>query len=178
MNPALDSRICLKDNSQNPKAMPETKFQITREGLKRIKNDYERLLGLRDMKAKGDVPSIWHSEDVNPEYLAYQEDMTLLEGRIVEYEAIIKNAQLIIPSKAPKGIVSLGATVTLVEHPSGAINEYTILGSLEANPGEGKISSESPVGRSILGKKLGEEVVVSSPIRVVYRIKRIAYSTR
>lgn len=159
--------------------MPETKFQLTREGLKRIKQEYERLLGFRSMKAKGEVPSIWHSEDVNPEYLAYQEDMTLLESRIAEYENIVKNVQLISPPrKAQKDTVSLGATVTLVEQPGNTINEYTILGSLEANPGEGKISADSPVGRSILGKKLGEEIVVSSPIRVVYRIKKIIYSIR
>ncbi|MBI2642196.1 MAG: GreA/GreB family elongation factor [Candidatus Wildermuthbacteria bacterium] len=158
--------------------MPENKFHLTKEGFKRIKKEYERLLGFRDMKAKGEVPSIWHSEDVNPEYLAYQEDMTLLESRILEYENIVRNVELITPPKAQKNTVFLGATVTLVEQPGNIVNEYTILGSLEANPGEGKISSDSPVGRSILGKKIGEEVVISSPIRVVYRIRKITYSVR
>jgi len=68
----------------------------------------------------------------------------------------------------------LGATVTL-EEADGQINEFMIVGTLEANPGEGKISSESPVGKSILGKKIGEEVVITSPIKVVYKVKKIRY---
>ncbi|OHA64369.1 MAG: hypothetical protein A2842_00570 [Candidatus Wildermuthbacteria bacterium RIFCSPHIGHO2_01_FULL_48_25] len=156
--------------------MPETKFHLTKQGLKRIKEEYERLLGFRDMKAKSEVPSIWHSEDVNPEYLAYQEDLTLLEARIVEYESIIKNAELITtPPKGKRNIVFLGARVTVAVD-NGPIDEYEIVGTLEANPSLGKISIESPVGRALLGLKVGDEIAVSSPKKTIFCVKKVRYT--
>ena len=71
--------------------------------------------------------------------------------------------------------VLIGATVTLKDK-DGSFNEYTIVGTLESNPGEGKISSDSPVGRALLGKKVDEEAIITSPIRVVYTIEKIVYS--
>jgi transcription elongation factor GreA len=126
-------------------------------------------------KVKGESPPILHSEDLNPEYLLFQEDLNFLESRMAELEFILKNTELIkVPPKEKQNIVDLGATVTL-EESDGQINEFMIVGTLEANPGEGKISSESPVGKSIFGKKIGEEVLVTSPIKVVYKIKKIKY---
>ncbi|MDO8633141.1 MAG: GreA/GreB family elongation factor [bacterium] len=156
--------------------MGETKFQLTKEGLKRIKNEYEGLLKLRNTKAKSDVPSIWHSEDVNPEYLSYQEDMTLLESRIGEYEATLKNAKLItVPPKEKRKTVFPGAKVTVVID-DGLVDEYQIVGTLEANPSLGKISVESPVGRALLGLKIGDVVAVSSPKKTMFRVKKVQYS--
>lgn len=160
--------------------MTEAKYYLTKKGLEKVQKDYEALLEFKKKKTTGDeVPSIWHSEEVNPDYLAFQEDMSLLEARLNEYELILKNVELITPpSKEKRQEVWLGATVTLEEVPGKVINEYTIIGSLEANPGEGKISADSPVGRQLLGKRLGEEVVINSPIRVVYQVKKIAYFIR
>jgi len=151
------------------------KFYLTKEGLARIEKEYQDLKNLRMAKVKGESPPILHSEDLNPEYLLFQEDLNFLESRLAELEFIFKNAELIkVPPKEKRNSVDLGATVTL-EESDGQINEFMIVGTLEANPGEGKISSESPVGKSIFGKKIGEEVVVTSPIRVVYKIKKIKY---
>ena len=153
----------------------EKKFYLTKEGLRRIKREYENLKRLKFAKIKGESPKIWHSEDLNPEYLAFQEDLSFLETRIIELENVLKNAELIKPpSKEERNVVNLGATVTLKET-DGKINEFMIIGTLEANPGKGKISSESPVGKAILGKRVGDEVVITSPIRVVYKIKKIKY---
>lgn len=156
--------------------MPITrKFYLTKEGLRRLRKEYEDLKRLREAKSKQEPPAILHSEDLNPEYLAFQEDLTFLEFRLAELDQILKNAQLIkTPPKGKRNIVNLGATVTL-EDKDGTINEFTIVGTLEANPNEGKISSESPIGRALLGRKVGEEVVITSPIRVVYKIKKIKY---
>ena len=152
------------------------KFHLTKKGMEKIKKEYDKLLAFRVKKTKSDVPASWHSEEVNPEYLAFQEDMSLLEARLAEYENILKNVIIItVPAKHEQNVVSFGATITLEEHPGKTINEYTLLGTMEANPAEGKISAASPVGRELLGKKLGEEVVISSPIRVVYRVKKIRY---
>lgn len=152
----------------------EKKFYLTKEGLKRIKKEYEDLKALRLKKIKEKRPEILHSEDLNPEYFVFQQDLDQLEFRIAELEDILDNAQIIkAPPKEKQNIVHLGATVTLEE--SDKINEFMIVGSLEANPSEGKISSESPVGKALLGKKTGEEVIITSPIKVVYKIKKIKY---
>lgn len=151
------------------------KFYLTKEGLERIKKEYFTLKALKMSKLRGETPKILHSEDIDPEYLSFKEDLVFLETRINELEHILKNYELIkIPPRDKQNIVNLGATVTL-EDLDGKINEFMILGTLEANPSEGKISSESPVGRALLGKKVGDIVVITSPIKVTYKIKKIKY---
>jgi len=151
------------------------KFYLTKEGLAKIEKEYQDLKNLRMAKVRGESPKILHSEDLNPEYLLFQEDLNFLEARIAELEYILKNAELIkIPPKEKQNIVDLGATVTL-EEADGQINEFMIVGTLEANPNEGKISSQSPVGKAILGQKIGNEIMITSPIKVVYKIKKIKY---
>src|SRR4030043_890883 len=152
----------------------EKKFYLTKEGLERIKNEYKDLKELKLAKTKGESPKILHSEDLNPEYLAFQEDISFLDSRITEIDNIIKNAVLIKPPKKDKqNIVDLGATVFV--EVGGQADEFTLVGSMEANPSVGKISNESPVGRALLGHKAGEAIVVSSPVQTIYKINKIKY---
>ncbi|PIX88480.1 MAG: transcription elongation factor GreA [Candidatus Nealsonbacteria bacterium CG_4_10_14_3_um_filter_36_16] len=154
--------------------MEEKKFYLTKEGLERIKKEYQDLKNLKFSKTKGGVPKLWESEDLNPEYLSFQEDLSFLEARLAELENIVKNAELIkSPPKEKQNIINLGATV-LVEV-DGQNDEFTIVGTLEANPALGKISNESPVGRLLLDHRVGDEVTVSSPIQTIYKIKKIRY---
>lgn len=151
-------------------------FYLTKEGLERIRKKHEELVLIKHLKTTGEAPKILHSEDVDPEYLVYQEDLSLLEIKLAEIENILKNTKLIkVPPKPKQSTIDLGATVTV--DIGGESDEFTIVGTLEANPAEGKISNESPVGRVLLGRKVGEEVMVSSPHKTVYRIKKIKYST-
>ena len=152
----------------------DKKHYLTKEGLERIKKEYKELKNLRLAKSKGETPNIFQSEDVNPEYLAFQEDLNFLETRLAELELILKNVQLISPPpKEKRNIIDVGAKV-LVEV-DGRKEEFEIVGSLEANPAMGRISNESPVGRAFLGHKAGDEVVVSSPIKTIYKVKKIKY---
>lgn len=156
--------------------MEDKKFYLTKEGLEKVKREYKSLKELKLAKTKGESPKILHSEDLNPEYLAFQEDISFLESRIVELDNILKNVELIKPPRKEKqGIVNLGATVLVSV--DGQNDEFTLVGSLEANPSLGKISNESPVGKALLGRKAGEEVIVSSPIQTTYKIKKIQYKT-
>lgn len=151
------------------------KFYLTKKGLEGFKKEYETLKVLRIAKTKGEVPKIWESEDLNPEYLSFQEDLTFLETRIVELENILKNACLIKhPLKKELNVINLGATVKVKVGEEK--DEFTIVGTLEANPALGKISNESPVGMVLLGHKVGDEVIVSSPIKTIYKINKIKYS--
>ena len=152
----------------------EKKFYLTKEGIERLKREYKELKQLKLAKTKGEYPKVLHSEDLNPEYLAFQEDLNFLESRLIELESILKNAELIKPpSKDKQNIVNLGATVLVWV--DGQNDEFTLVGSLEANPSVGRISNESPVGKALLGHRVGDEVLVSSPVKTTYKIKKIKY---
>ena len=154
--------------------MPE-KFHLTKEGLEKVKKEHQDLQRIKLAKTKGESPKTWHSEDINPEYLSFQEDLSFLESRISELEHILKNVEMIkAPPKEERSTVHLGATVTL-EEPDGQINEFMIVGTLEANPSQGKISSESPVGKTLLGHKVNDEVTITSPVKIIYKIKKVKY---
>ena len=139
------------------------KFYLTKKGLEKIEKEYQELKKIKFAKIKEESPRIWHSEDVNPEYLSFQEDLNLLESRIAELEYILKKVELIkVPPRGKQNIVNLGATV-LVEF-NGETDEFTIVGTMEADPPNKKISEESPIGQALLGKKVGETVVIKTPI--------------
>ncbi|MDO8639330.1 MAG: GreA/GreB family elongation factor [bacterium] len=151
------------------------KFYLTKEGLEKAKKEYENLKVLKFAKINGESPSVLHSEEPNPEYLSFQEDLSFLEVRLAELENIFNNKIVIHPpSKDKQNTVDLGATI-LVDV-DGQRDEFVLVGSLEANPSLGKISNESPVGKALLGHKIGDEVLLSSPIKTTYRIKKIDYS--
>ena len=151
------------------------KFYLTKKGLEKFKKEYEALRNLRVAKTKGEAPKIWESEDLNPEYLSFQEDLNFLETRITELENIFKNACLIKhPLKKELNVISLGATVKV--EVGEEKDEFTIVGTLEAKPSLGRISNESPVGSALLGHKVGDEIIVSSPIKTIYKIKKIKYN--
>jgi len=154
--------------------LEEKKFYLTKKGLARIKREYETLQELRLAKTRGESPRVLYSEDLNPEYLAFQEDVGFLGSRIIELENVIKNSELIKPPRGGKqNIVGLGTQVTV--EVDGQKDEFTLVGSLEANPSVGKISNESPVGKALLGHKIGDDVIVSSPIQTTYKIKKVRY---
>jgi transcription elongation factor GreA len=154
--------------------MEKEKFYLTKEGLERVKKEKQGLQEIKALKARGEVPDFLHSEEVNPDYLSFREDIGFLEARLAELENILRNIELIQPpSKEEQDKVYLGATV--LAEVDGRLDEFTIVGSLEANPSVGKISNQSPVGKALLGKKVGETVFISSPIKVGYKIKQIKY---
>jgi len=156
--------------------MAQKKVYLTKEGLERTKKEYEDLKNIKLSKINGEVPKIWHSEDLNPEYLAFQEDLEFLESRLNDLEYILKNAELIKPpSKEAQNSINLGATVMV--QVDGQTDEFTLVGTLEANPSLGRISNESPVGKALLGHRAGDKVVVSSPIQTAYKIKKIRYNS-
>lgn len=151
------------------------KFYLTKQGLEDLKKEYAVLKSLRATKTKGEAPSLWESEDVNPEYISYREDLNFLENRIAELEDILEKVCLIKhPGKKDLTIVSLGATVAVQVH--GQKDKFTIVGTLEANPALGKISDESPVGRAFLGHQVGDKIVVPLPIKTIYKIEKIKYN--
>ena len=86
-----------------------------------------------------------------------------IEARIVEIEAMLKNVEIIEDVKGNAKSVVVGVTVKVLDEAYGDECAYRVVGSTEADPRNGKISDESPVGKALLGKKIGEEVIVEAP---------------
>jgi len=151
------------------------KHYVTSEKLKEIKKEYKELVEFEHKKNIGEeAPKLFESEDLNPEFVSFQEDMSFLRSRIDELRDIIDNHELIkAPPKDKQGVVDIGAKV-LVDI-GGQKDEFVVVGTLEANPVAGKISNESPVGKALLGKKVGDEIAITSPAKMVYKIKGIKY---
>ena len=150
-------------------------FYITKEKLYELKKEHERLLDFEHKKAlEQEAPKILESEDLNPEFVSFQEDISFLRSRIDELKNILEHHELIkSPAKDRQGIVGLGAKVKI--DVDGQKDEFVIVGTLEANPALGKISNESPVGKALLGHKIGDAIVVPSPVKITYKIKNIKY---
>lgn len=150
------------------------KYYLTKEGLKRIQEDYEKLKRAKHSRIGGrdDAPEVLHSEELDPEFIQFQEDMNFMEVRLAELDEVLKNASIIRPAK---GKVDVGTMVTVSV--DGQDDRLVIVETFEANPAIGWISKESPVGKALLGSKEGDEVIISSPIKMVYKIKKINYFT-
>jgi len=150
-------------------------FYVTKEKLQELKKEYEGLVVFERNKTIGqEAPKPFESEDINPEFISFQEDMIFLKLRIEELKNILENYELIKnPPKEKQIFVNLGAKVKI--EVSGKKDEFMIVGTLEANPTLGKISNESPVGKALLGHKVGDEIIVSSLMKKTYKIKSIKY---
>ncbi|MFV8826815.1 transcription elongation factor GreA [Alkalihalobacterium sp. APHAB7] len=99
----------------------------------------------------------------NSEYDSAKEEQAFVEGRISTLEKMIRDAVIIKEDQTNTSVVSLGKTVRFVELPDGDEEEYTIVGSAESDPSEGKISNDSPMAQSLLGKSVGDKVTVNTP---------------
>ncbi len=138
---------------------------LTPEGLKKIKDEVEYLTTTRRREVAQMIAEAKAEGDIS-ENAGYDEAKTaqgFLEGRIRELEHLLKNAQVIAETKENKNTVTLGRTVIVREVGTDLEEEYTIVGPPEANPAEGRISNESPMGKALIGKKVGQVVKVTSP---------------
>ena len=143
--------------------MDDKPVLLTREGLRKLEEEYEELVGTRRREI---AERIRHARDFgdiaeNAEYIEAKNEQGLVEGRILTLEAMIRNAVVIEEAERQKGVVSVGTTVK-VEMDEGA-EKYAIVGPAEADPLKGMISNESPLGRALLGHRAGDEVEWSAP---------------
>ncbi|MBM6613595.1 transcription elongation factor GreA [Desemzia sp. RIT804] len=99
----------------------------------------------------------------NSEYESAKDEQAFVEGRITRLETMLRFAEIIDSSETAADEVSLGKRVAFIELPDGDEEEYFIVGSAEADPFNGKISNDSPIAKSLIGKKIGEEVVIQTP---------------
>lgn len=155
--------------------MDKKVFYVTKERIEETIKEYDSLVVFERRKIMGEeAPRVLESEDLNPEFVSFQEDMDFVRSRIRELKNVIDSHEIIKkPPKEQRAFVNIGATVKV--DIGGRKDEFMIVGTLEANPNLGKISNESPVGKALLGHKVGDEIIVSSPIKTTYKIKNIKY---
>ncbi len=151
---------------------------MTPEGFQKLQKEFERLTKVerpRIIKAIAEARS--HGDlSENAEYHAAKERQSFIEGRIRELDTKLALAQVIDPSKINQSKVAFGAKVKVLD--TGANEEYffILVGPDEADIRHGKISINSPVGRSLLGKEVGDTVVIKAPARTIeYEILEIAF---
>jgi transcription elongation factor GreA len=143
--------------------MPST--FLTKEGYQKLADELEYLRTEKRAEVANRLHEAMEGGELieNAEYEAAKNEQAFVEGRIQELEMILASARIIEDKdKAAAGIVQVGSTVTISEE-GGDPEKYTIVGAAEANPREGKISNESPIGRAILNRHSGEEVNVEAP---------------
>ena len=136
-------------------------YLLTKEGVSELEQEHAELVGQRSQIAER-IKTAREFGDLseNAEYSSARQEQERAEGRIAEIEAILQNVQII---SKPKGDskVQVGSKVKL-KNASGT-KEFQVVGTIEADPLNGKISDESPIGKALLGKKEGEEVEITTP---------------
>lgn len=151
----------------------QQKVLFTKSGLDELKREFDALVNVKRPEAVKRVAAAREQGDLseNSEYAAAREELTFIDGRIAELDDIVRNAQL-IGNTHSKTTIDMGCRVTL--HVDSRKDVYTIVGEWEANPMEKKISHSSPLGKALMGKKVGEKIEVEAPAgKLIYKILSI-----
>ncbi|MDD2443331.1 MAG: transcription elongation factor GreA [Desulfotomaculaceae bacterium] len=138
---------------------------LTLEGLKKIEDELEQLKTVRRREVAERIKQAIEFGDIseNSEYEDAKNEQAFIEGRILTLEKMLRYAKIIDDENIDTGVVSIGSTVLLKDLEDGSEVKYTIVGSVEADPGANKISNESPVGKAILGQAKDSVVEVTVP---------------
>ena len=150
---------------------PQT-FHLTADGLEELKKELNELETIKLPEAVERVRLAREQGDLaeNSEYHAARDDNAFIQGRIDELNELISRAKIV--KKTTNSVVSLGNKVTVTSN--GKTHTYHVVGKYEADPANQKISDESPLGRALMGKKVGQEVEYVAPVgKIIYRIEKI-----
>lgn len=153
--------------------MSDKEVILTPDGLKRLEEELETLKSVkrREVAERIKVAIGYGDISENSEYEDAKNEQAFIEGRVLTLEKMLRNARIINSDEIVTDVVSIGVTVNVEDMEYGDVMEYTIVGTAESDPLNNKISNESPVGRAIIGKKIGTIVDVSVPAGVIqYKI--------
>ncbi|MBF8255649.1 MAG: greA [Anaerolineales bacterium] len=154
--------------------MGNSAVYVTPEGLKKLEDELEHLRTVKRQEVAQRLHEAMEDGELieNAEYEAAKNEQAFVEGRILELEHMLAQAQVIEPGKST-GVVGIGSTVVIQEDGKPA-ETYTIVGAAEANPRDGLISNESPMGQALLDHKVGDDVDVRAPAGTLrFRIVKI-----
>ena len=152
---------------------------LTSEGLKKLEDELEDLIVVKRKEVAQKIKEAREQGDLseNAEYDAAKDEQRDIEARIEEIEKILKNAEIVDEDEVNLDTINIGCQVKILDCEFDEELTYKIVGSTEANSLKGKISNESPVGRALIGKKVGEMVSVETQVGTVqYKVLDIQRS--
>ncbi|MEZ0395042.1 MAG: transcription elongation factor GreA [Anaerolineales bacterium] len=140
---------------------------LTKEGYQKLQEELDYLRTVKRQEVANRLHEAMEGGELieNAEYEAAKNEQAFVEGRIQELEMILASARIIeetTDKKDKRGLIQVGSTVVIKEE-DGPPERYTIVGAAEANPREGRISNESPIGKALLNHRAGDEVIVEAP---------------
>ncbi len=159
--------------------MEEKKRILTYAGLKALEDELENLKMVRRKEVAGKIKEAREQGDLseNAEYDAAKDEQRDIEARIEELEKILKNAEVVVEDEVDSDKINIGCTVTVYDEEFEEEMEFKIVGSTEANSLQGKISNESPVGKALIGREVGDEVAVETQAgEITYKVLKIERS--
>ncbi|MBE5868280.1 MAG: transcription elongation factor GreA [Lachnospiraceae bacterium] len=138
--------------------MGEKKNILTYEGLRKYEDELHQLKVFKRKEVAAKIKEAREQGDLseNAEYDAAKDEQRDIEARIEELEKILKNAEVVVEDEVDLGTINIGCRVIILDMDYNEELDYKIVGSTEANSLKGKISNESPVGKALIGKKVGE----------------------
>ncbi|GAA0745219.1 transcription elongation factor GreA [Clostridium oceanicum] len=141
------------------------KYVMTYEGIKKLEDELEYLKTTKrkEITEKIKVALSFGDLSENSEYDEAKNEQAFVEGRIIQISNMLKNATVVDESEIPKDVVSVGTIVRVKDYEFDDEEEYSLVGSAEADPMNNKISNESPVGKGLLGKKVGDIIEIPVP---------------
>lgn len=152
-------------------------IELTKEGYQELKEELERLVEEELPKVVKKISVARDKGDLseNTEYQSAKEEKDIIDARISEIENVLKKAKVVAKTRS-KTTVGIGSNVTVYpKGKSGSKKDFQIVGEYESEPEEGKISSVSPLGKALIGKKEGEEAIVQAPAgEVVYIVDKVS----
>ena len=145
--------------------MVEKVYPMTLEGKEKLEQELEELKTIKrkEIVERIKIARSFGDLSENSEYESAKDEQAFVEGRITTLENMIRIAEIIDNDGVDQDEVSIGKTVTFQELPDGEEEEYTIVGSAEADPFSGKISNDSPIAQALIGKQLGDQVIIATP---------------
>ena len=149
--------------------MSEQDVILTREGLEQLEQELEHLRTVKRTEVKERLKEAIALGDLseNSEYDDAKNEQAFMEGRILELEKMIRNAKIIEDGEQQNDTITVGSLVTVKDIEFDEITEYRLVGTVEADPMNNRISNESPVGRALLGHKAGEIIDVEVPAGII-----------
>lgn len=145
--------------------MVDKETLVTEAGLQKLRDEIDYLVTekRKEVVERIKVARGFGDLSENSEYDAAKDEQAFVEARIQQLEKMIRNAKIIDVSEATGDTVSIGKTVVLKELPDGEEEEYMIVGSAESDPVSGRISNDSPMGQGLMGKNVGDKVIIQTP---------------
>lgn len=143
----------------------ENQVYLTPEGVEKLRQELDHLVNVKRPELAERLHHAIQQGDLseNADYQTAKEEQGFMEGRIQQLEGMLLDAVIIEQDQRPRHVVGLGSRVTVIEEGEDGPEMFIIVGAAESDPSDGRISNESPLGRALMTRKVGERVTVRTP---------------